>query len=53
MQFCRRMGLITGELVAIDGSKFQAAASARKQLPLKQDTLDHKNKRPEPVGAFA
>lgn len=30
VQFCRRAGLIAGELVAIDGSKFQAAAS-RKQ----------------------
>jgi transposase len=30
VQFCRRAGLMAGELVAIDGSKFQAAAS-RKQ----------------------
>lgn len=30
MQFCRRAGLMAGELVAIDGSKFQAASS-RKQ----------------------
>ncbi|MCQ4323791.1 IS5/IS1182 family transposase [Stutzerimonas stutzeri] len=36
VQFCRRVGLITGELVAIDGSKFQAVASARKHLSLKQ-----------------
>ena len=27
VQFCRRAGLMAGELVAIDGSKFQAAAS--------------------------
>jgi transposase len=26
VQFCRRVGLIAGELVAIDGSKFQAVA---------------------------
>jgi transposase len=31
VQFCRRAGLIVGELVAIDGSKFQAVA-ARRQL---------------------
>jgi len=36
MQFCRRAGLITGQLVAIDGSKFQAVPSARKHLSLKQ-----------------
>jgi transposase len=30
VQFCRRAGLMAGELVAIDGSKFQAASS-RKQ----------------------
>jgi len=29
VQFCRRAGLIAGELVAIDGSKFQAAASRK------------------------
>lgn len=29
VQFCRRAGLMAGELVAIDGSKFQAAASRR------------------------
>lgn len=29
VQFCRRAGLIGGELVAIDGSKFQAVASRR------------------------
>jgi len=32
VQFCRQVGLISGELVAIDGSKFQAAASQRKHL---------------------
>src|SRR5690606_24306995 len=36
VQFCRQVGLIAGQLVAIDGSKFQAVASARKQLSLKQ-----------------
>ena len=36
VQFCRQVGLITGQLVAIDGSKFQAVASARKHLSLKQ-----------------
>ncbi len=36
VQFCRCAGLITGQLVAIDGSKFQAVASARKHLSLKQ-----------------
>lgn len=36
VQFCRRVGLIAGELVAIDGSKFQAVASSRKHLSLKQ-----------------
>lgn len=32
VQFCRRAQLITGELVAIDGSKFQAAASHRQHV---------------------
>ena len=36
MQFCRKVGLITGQLVAIDGSKFQAVAAARKHLNLTQ-----------------
>jgi transposase len=36
VQFCRTAGLIAGELVAIDGSKFQAVASARRHLTLKQ-----------------
>ena len=36
VQFCRQAGLIAGELVAIDGSKFQAVASARNQVSLKQ-----------------
>ncbi|PWU31084.1 IS5/IS1182 family transposase, partial [Pseudomonas sp. RW407] len=30
VQFCRQVGLIGGQLVAIDGSKFQAVASRRK-----------------------
>ena len=32
VQFCRQAGLIAGELVAIDGSKFQAAASRRQLI---------------------
>jgi len=36
VRFCRTAGLIAGELVAIDGSKFQAATSARRHLHLKQ-----------------
>ena len=32
VQFCRRAQLITGELVAIDGSKFQAASSSRQHI---------------------
>ncbi|NRF37016.1 transposase, partial [Bacillus velezensis] len=32
--FCRQAGLISGQLVAIDGSKFQAVASQRKHLSL-------------------
>jgi transposase len=36
VQFCRKAGLIAGNLVAIDGSKFQAVASSRRHLNLKQ-----------------
>lgn len=36
VQFCRAAGLIAGDLVAIDGSKFQAVASARRHLNLNQ-----------------
>lgn len=36
VQFCRQVGLIAGELVGIDGSKFQAVASNRKHLSIKQ-----------------
>ncbi|WP_426120004.1 transposase, partial [Pseudomonas sp. DSP3-2-2] len=36
VKFCRAAGLIAGELIAIDGSKFQAVASARRHLNLKQ-----------------
>ncbi len=32
--FCRTAGLIAGDLVAIDGSKFQAVACARRHLNL-------------------
>lgn len=43
VRFCRQAGLIAGELVAIDGSKFQAVASSRKHLTLK--TLQHREAR--------
>src|SRR5438128_4172965 len=36
VQFCRTVGLIAGDLVAIDGSKFQAVASSRRHLNVKQ-----------------
>ncbi|MHC8303686.1 IS1182 family transposase [Pseudomonas sp. PB3P13] len=36
VRFCRGAGLIAGELVAIDGSKFQAVASNRKQITPKK-----------------
>ena len=36
VQFCRTVGLIAGELVAIDGSKFQAVASSRRHMSLKR-----------------
>ncbi|WP_085667269.1 MULTISPECIES: IS1182 family transposase [unclassified Pseudomonas] len=36
VRFCRNAGLIAGELVAIDGSKFQAVASNRKQMTPKK-----------------
>ncbi|MDD2055841.1 transposase, partial [Pseudomonas putida] len=36
VQFCRSAGLIAGDLVAIDGSKFQAVASSRRHLNLNQ-----------------
>jgi transposase len=36
VQFCRMAGLIAGDLVAIDGSKFQAVASSRRHMNLKQ-----------------
>ncbi|QLF92306.1 IS1182 family transposase [Pseudomonas sp. ABC1] len=36
VQFCRPAGLIAGDLVAIDGSKFQAVASSRRHLSLSQ-----------------
>ena len=32
VQFCRRAGLMAGELIAIDGSKFQAASSRKQYL---------------------
>lgn len=36
VQFCRSAGLIAGSLVAIDDSKFQAFASSRRHMNLKQ-----------------
>ncbi len=36
VQFCRQVGLISGQVVAIDGSKFQAVASLRKHLSVEQ-----------------
>jgi transposase len=36
VQFCRHAGLVAGELVAIDGSKFQAVASNRKHMTPKK-----------------
>lgn len=36
VRFCRNAGLIGGDLVAIDGSKFQAAASNRKHITPKK-----------------
>ena len=45
IQFCRQANLLTGRLVAIDGSKFKAAASKdsvirRAQLPEQQQRID-------------
>lgn len=40
VRFCRKAELIAGDLVAIDGSKFQAAASSRKHLTPKK--LQHR-----------
>jgi transposase len=45
--FCKQAGLVSGQLVAIDGSKFKAAASkdqaiTRKQLQKQLGKLDHK-----------
>jgi transposase len=36
VQFCRTVSLIAGELVAIEGSKFQAVASSRRHMSLKR-----------------
>ncbi len=35
VQFCRTAGLVKGDLVAIDGSKFKAVASARRHISTK------------------
>lgn len=35
VQFCRGAGLVKGDLVAIDGSKFRAVASNRRQISVK------------------
>lgn len=45
--FCKQAGLVSGQLVAIDGSKFKAAASkgqaiTRKQLKKQLDKLDER-----------
>jgi len=47
VQFCRRAGLVAGEVVAIDGSKFQAVASrdcaiTDKDLARKEEALNAK-----------
>lgn len=36
VQFCRGAGLVSGDLVAIDGSKFQAVAAVRRAVQLKR-----------------
>jgi transposase len=46
IQFCQQADLLTGRLVAIDGSKFKAAASKdsvirRAQLPEQRQRIDH------------
>lgn len=45
--FCRKVGLIAGKLVAIDGSKFKAVASKRRHMSIKhlkrdEEILDKK-----------
>ena len=45
VQFCRHAGLLGGEWVAIDGSKFQAVASTSKALTREQ--LRRERARPE------
>lgn len=40
IQFCRQVGLLSGRLVAIDGSKFKAAASKDQALTRKQLNRD-------------
>ncbi|MCD5972011.1 IS1182 family transposase [Pseudomonas quasicaspiana] len=47
VQFCRTVGLVKGDLVAIDGSKFKAVASARRHICTKhlkrdQEKLDRR-----------
>ena len=47
VQFCRSAGLVKGDLVAIDGSKFKAVASARRHISVKhlkrdQEKLDRR-----------
>lgn len=41
VQFCRHAQLIAGELVAIDGSKFQAVASRKKVITTEQLAKQH------------
>ena len=40
IQFCREANLLTGQLVAIDGSKFQASASIKQAINRKQLARD-------------
>lgn len=40
VQFCRAAGLVKGDLVAIDGSKFLAVASARRYISTKHHKRD-------------
>lgn len=47
VQFCRTAGLVKGDLVAIDGSKFKAVASSRRHVSIKhlkrdQEKLDRR-----------
>jgi hypothetical protein len=43
VQFCRAAGLVKGDLVAIDGSKFTAVTSARRYISTKHHKRDQEN----------